>query len=332
MIVTDVNRINPKTGKEVEGFYMSSYLKQNLDGIPAYLKKEWDVVGIVSGHGLVGVGKSTIASQVAYYIAWILAGGDVLVDVNGKVVRTKKPTQEVRFNLKENVVFSAEDLQDRAKTLYEKYGKRQVILYDEGRQGLDSARAMENINKGMQDFFQECRFYSHVIIIVLPNFFKLHEDYAVARSIFLIDAFHDKKFNRGYFNFYNARQKEYLYFFGKKKIGISAKYSATNESFWGRFTKWMPFDKDEYEEAKKIALDKKRLNRNDRRIRLQRDALLYVLREHYNLSLSDLSKYLRESCNIEMTESSIESIISRFRTDDLVSKDYKRAIPLPIIA
>jgi ABC-type xylose transport system permease subunit len=42
-----------------------------------------------------------------------------------------------------------------------------VLVYDEGRAGLDSARAMENINKAMQDFFQECGQYGHVIIIVL---------------------------------------------------------------------------------------------------------------------------------------------------------------------
>jgi len=222
VLVTDVKRVigkGTKSEKEVTGFYMQQYLKNNIDGIDKFLKKSWDCIGIVSGHGKVRIGKSTLAAQVAFYIAWVLAGGQTIVDEkNTRIVKHIPPKNPVRFNLKENVLFSAEDLQDAATKLYEKYGKNQVILYDEGRQGLDSARAMENINKGMQDFFQECGFMGHVIIIVLPSFFKLHEDYAVARSLFLIDVFADKDFNRGYFNFYNERQKENLYFFGKKKI------------------------------------------------------------------------------------------------------------------
>ena len=110
----------------------------------------------------------------------------------------RKPDKPVRFNLKENVVFSAEDLQDAAQKLYEKYGKNQVILYDEGRQGLDSARSMESINKGMEDFFQECGFMGHIIVIVLPSFFKLKEDYAVS---YILDSDWEYFYNRNKFMF-----------------------------------------------------------------------------------------------------------------------------------
>ena len=46
-------RISEKTGDRINrvGFYMDEYLAMNLMGVPAYLKKAWDVVGIVSGHG-----------------------------------------------------------------------------------------------------------------------------------------------------------------------------------------------------------------------------------------------------------------------------------------
>jgi len=30
---------------------MDRWLKENLDGIPSFINKAWDVVGIVSGHG-----------------------------------------------------------------------------------------------------------------------------------------------------------------------------------------------------------------------------------------------------------------------------------------
>jgi len=44
---------DPETGKMINriGYYMDEYLAMNLMGIPAYLNKAWDVVGIVSGHG-----------------------------------------------------------------------------------------------------------------------------------------------------------------------------------------------------------------------------------------------------------------------------------------
>lgn len=310
MIVTDVKRTT-KGGKEVKGYYMDKWLKQNLDLVPFFLEKKFDVVGIVSGSGLVGVGKSTIASQICYYVAWLKAGGKVIEDEKGRVVKIIKPTKKVKFSLKENAVFSAEDLQDRAISLYKKYEAGQVILYDEGRQGLDSSRAMESINKGMEDFFQECRYMGHVIIIVLPNFFKLHEDYAVARSIFLLDAFLDQSYNRGYFNFYNRLQKERLFYFGKKKIGVTARYNSAKESFWGKFINWMPFDEDEYEKAKREALEKKRLSRSDRKIRLQRDILVWYLYKELKIPLEDIKDILLRLGDVEMGLKTLQNIISK---------------------
>jgi intein/homing endonuclease len=57
MIVTDIKRVM-KSGDIKLGFYMQRYLKQNLDPIPAFLAKKWDVVGVVTGRGLVGCGKT----------------------------------------------------------------------------------------------------------------------------------------------------------------------------------------------------------------------------------------------------------------------------------
>ena len=322
VLVTDIKR-KKLNGKIVKGFYMQGYLAQNLSPIPQYLAKAWDCVGIISGHGKVRIGKSTMASQVGEYIAWLIAGGEMVFDEEGKkVVEVIKPKKPVRFNLKENVVFSAEELQDRAFKLYEKHGKHQVIMYDEGRQGLDSSRAMENINKGMQDFFQECGFMGHVILIVVPNFFKLHEDYSVARSLFLIDVFASKELERGYFNFYNEHQKELLYFFGKKKLGITAKYSSAYPSFWGRFTKWLPFDKDEYETAKKEALRKKMLSRSDRKIKLQRDVLIWMLSKDHNIKVKEIKSRLKEISGVDLSKRYFENIISFVNDLRMKGKGY----------
>lgn len=325
MQVTDIKRIVNKgttNQKEITGFYMDGYLKENMDSIPKFIKNDWDCVGIVSGHGKVRIGKSTIAAQVGYYIAWMLAGGQTITEREGNKYIFKKnvaPTNPVRFNLKENYVYNPDDLMDAAEKLYNKYGKNQVIIYDEGRQGLDSSRAMETINKGMEDFFQECGVYNHIILIVLPNFFKLHEDYAVSRSFFLIDCFHDEQYRKGYFNFYNERQKEYLYFFGKKKIGISARYNATNPSFWGKYTKWLPFNKEEYNRLKMEALKKKKINRRDKSWKLQRDVLMYAMNKSLNVKYDNIKDYLERFGDLKVSSDMIMEAIKR--TKDRLSKE-----------
>jgi hypothetical protein len=198
MFVTDIVWINKYGAKRI-GYYMDEFLAMNLMAIPQYLQKSWDVVGICSGHGRVRIGKSTATMQAAYFTAWLLAGGKMREDdLTGRWYVSHRPDRPVRFAL-ENVVFRPEDLIKTSEELFKKYGKHQVIVYDEGRAGLDSARAMETINKTMQEFFQQCGMYGHVIFVVLPNFFKLHEDYAVSRSLFLIDCKTDHKMQRGFF-------------------------------------------------------------------------------------------------------------------------------------
>ncbi len=317
MLVTDIKRKTTQ-GKILTGFYMQKYLANNLDQLPAYLDAAWDCVGIISGHGKVRIGKSTMAAQVAYYVAWIIAGGEMDFETEERNVILKYPTRKVRFNLEENYSFSAEDLQEKARHLYKKLGKNQVLVYDEGRQGLDSARTMENVNKGMEDFFQECGYMGHVILIVLPNFFKLHEDYAVARSLFLIDVFAKDGIERGYFNFYNEQQKENLYFFGKKRIGITAKYFAAYPGFWGRFTKWLPFDKEVYEKLKDEALDRKRKTRRERNLLLQRDFLVWILKNNYKIKDDELLEEFERVVDINLSKRTLER--SRERINEVIAK------------
>jgi len=305
MIVTDVKWTN-KSGDQKSGFYLDGYLKQNLDPIPKFLKKKWDVVGIVTGHGKVGVGKSTCAGQAGYYIAWRLAGGEVICNDDNQVVKIIPPKDEVRFSLN-NVVFSPEDLMKRAEEL----PKNSVIIYDEGRSGLDSASAMTAINKTMGEFFQRCRVYHHVIIIVLPNFFKLHEDYAVARSQFLIDTFADDAYNRGYFSFYNEHQKELLFFWGKRLIGVTAKYSAAKRNFWGKFTSWVPWDEEAYDKAKEVAMAKTSHTKTQLRLKKQRDACFVLLKNHANMESKDIAMALMAHTQEKIDPRTIENAISR---------------------
>jgi hypothetical protein len=301
---------------------MDEFLAINLMGVPRYLDKSYDCVGIVSGHGKVRIGKSTIAQQIAYFLAWLIAGGKMTKnDISGKWFIKKEAVNKINFNLEENIVFSPEGLMKKAAELYRKYGRNQVIIYDEGRAGLDSASAMQAINRAMQDFFQECGMYGHVIIIVLPNFFKLHEDYAVNRSLFLVDTFADRQLRRGFFNFYNETQKEWLYYMGKKKIGSTLKYSDSRPSFSGRFTAFMPLDKTAYEDAKREALKQKELRNTERKWKKQRDAALYLLRKIGELSSVDVAKEMTAVCGFAITKDMVNHAIETITHEKIKEED-----------
>ena len=298
VLVTDTEWKAGKAGETIhKGFNMDGYLAENLQHIPAFLAKDFDCVGIVSGRGKVRTGKSTIASQVGFFCAWLIAGG--VQDFRrhpetGKFLHKnriiKKPDKPLNFSLK-NLAFAPEELMRLGKTL----PKNSVIIYDEGRTGLDAKTTMTSLNRMLEDFFQECGVYNHVILIVLPDFFKLHADYAVSRSYFLIDVHLDDSFNRGYFNFYNEKQKDFLYNHGKKKLGILAKYGAGYASFSGKFSSWLPFDKQKYDTLKKLALKKKELSARRTKIKEQRDALMSMYKEENDYTLKDVAEQMTEA-------------------------------------
>lgn len=248
MIVTDKVYRN-KYGKLRKGYYMNETLVKNLIGVPAYLRKGWDMVGIFSGRAMVRIGKSTMASNVGYFLAWSIAGGEM--DMEKKVVK-KSPTKEVRFGM-ENYAFSPSQLHDKCMDAEE----FDVIVYDEGRSGLEASRYYEKSNKMLEDLFQEIGFKHLVILVVLPDFFKLNSNMATARSKFLIDCFADRSDKRGYFNFYNQLSKEVLFHKGRKIKGTQIRYMAAHPNFWGRFTDFLPFSKAAYEKAKKNAVEAK---------------------------------------------------------------------------
>jgi hypothetical protein len=277
---------------------MSPYLAQNLEKIPDHLKAGWDVVAIVSGSGLVRTGKSTMAMQMAAYVDWCLAGGKMIWNEEGQVTGLVKPTKPLRFGL-DNVVFSPEELIAITK-LKGKRQKYNVFVLDEGREGLLGARVMESVNKKFEDYFQTCGVYNNFVIIVLPDFFKLAEQYCVNRSIFLVNVFH-KNFERGYFSFFNTLQKERLYFFGKKRLGVSARYNAASRNFWGRFSKWLPFNETKYNNKKKAAIGKAKWTKYDVAQMKQRDLLCYLLYKNTNLTLKEISEKMSQIGSKEYT-------------------------------
>ncbi len=314
MIVTDV-KYRDKSGDLKEGFYMESYLVENLAPTPNYLKMDRDMVGIVSGHGEVRNGKSTFAIQIGYFLAWMQAGGrmDLRKDEEGKHINPvvlKKPNKPINFSY-ENLVYTPEGLIDLAHTLHKKYGKGQVIVYDET-SGLDSAGTMKAVNQMLNHFFQTCGAYNHIILVVLPNFFKLNEDIATTRSMFLVDTYSDENWKRGFFNFYGPTDKEWLYLNGKKLRGVRARYASQYPTFFGRFGSWIPFDKEEYESQKRKKLKEKIHGTREQKSREKMQGLLHLLKVKTSLTTADVAEELSEVVFRKITPISLENDLSSY--------------------
>lgn len=314
MIVTDV-RYRDKGGDVKEGFYMEPFLIENLVPTPNYLAQDRDMVGIISGNGEVRNGKSTMAIQLGYFLAWMQAGGrmDLRKDVDGKYINPvvlKKPNKPVRFNY-ENLTYTPESLMELAHTLHEKYGKGQVIVYDET-SGLDSAGTMKSVNQMLAHFFQTCGAYNHIILIVLPNFFKLNEDIATTRSMFLIDTYSDANWRRGNFNFYGPTDKEWLYLNGKRLRGVRARYGSQNPTFYGRFGDWIPFDKEEYEAQKQEKLKSKLYGTREQKNREKMMGLLHLLKVRTSLTTTEVAEELSEVLFRKITPISLENDLSNY--------------------
>lgn len=282
-------------------YSMNGFLRDNLDEVPKFLKKAWDCVIIVSGSGKVRIGKSTLAMQIARYLAW-------LINEYKKKNKEVPKDNPVPFD-NTHIAFDPEELMKIASTL----PKNSVIVYDEGRAGLDSARAMENINKSMQDFFQECGQYNHVIIIVLPDFFKLNETIAVPRSLFLINCYTDRNYNRGYFAFYNEKKKELLYIIGKKKWGSTARYLAIDPDFRGKFSDYFPLDQEIYAEKKRNALKKKRKTRLEVKWRLERDTAWWIMKRNFQMTDEDIAKEMKKYPDMKISRDTVKVAISHLR-------------------
>lgn len=312
MIVTNY-RYRLKDGEIKEGYRMDGNLALNLAPTDTFLKQDRDVVGIISGRGDVRTGKSTIASQIGYYCAWIIAGGRMNLEKgeDGRYIDPtvlKQPTKEIKFSL-DNVVFHPDDLMKLGRTL----PKNSVIIYDEGRSGLDSKTTMSSLNRTLEDFFQECGQYNHVILIVLPDFFSLGPSIATNRSIFLVDVYCDSNFKRGFFNFYGKRQKEFLFWMGKKKIGQYARYNAAKSDFWGDFPDRMTFDRDEYNKKKLKALAEKGKNTREQKNRINFIALVQLFKEKTNLTSEQLSDGLGALVNHKTTPSMITNALADYQ-------------------
>lgn len=195
--------------QETDGAYINESLAKNLDVIAKKITHDMTFMGIISGHDMVGDGKTTILTQVGTYLTWKI---NQLHNVNNTF--TDK-----------NLVFKAVDLE---KVSFE-LPQYSVIALDEGDDL--TTHGMKELAVRLKRYFRKCRQLNQIILLILPSFFELPKFYALSRSHFLIDVFFQGEYERGYFNFYGPFGKKKLYLYGKKEWN----YDAWKPDFHGRF-------------------------------------------------------------------------------------------------
>lgn len=275
------------------GFWMDPYLKSNLSTLLHNIKNDWDFMLLVSGDGMVRVGKSELAQQIGYYCAYHL----------------KTP-----FSV-DNVCFSGEELRTQAHQL----PKHSVLIYDEARGEMDNKKLMEKITKGLLDFFAECGMYNHIIILVMPDYFEFPKSIAVNRSDALINVFRTRKdaknefgenvveYERGHFQFFDRKHKKKLYTLGKKNYDD---YDIVEPNFYGTFRQFDVIDKEAYHKKKVLYVqrDRKVADKDNQRF----IACLHLLSNTY--SQREIAKNL-EVYGVKLTQARINQLLNHNREE-----------------
>ena len=268
-------------------YYMDGYLKENLDILKQKLvKDDWFFIIIISGSNRVRVGKSTIAQQISYYL-------DDTYDF-------------------QSLIFNSEKLADTMM----KIGKGKVGHIDEGKEGFDSKRALESLQKDLMDFLSQAGQLNQFIILVVPEFFDLNKSIATSQSICLINCYCNPKnlFERGYFQFFNIDHKNKLYYYGKKQ---GNNYLCVKPNFIGRFTNYQILDRTKYNKIKMQELEFLKERQEKRReevkyINKLRQQRAILIQELYNMG-----KDQYEIANIiNGHQSEISIILKRLEADN----------------
>jgi len=263
-------------------------------------KKDNDGVIIVAGDRMVGTGKSVIAQTMASFSSYL---------------KKKWNMNKDSFHLN-NVYFDSKQM---INDVLEKPNMSDFI-YDEAYNSLSTGKTFLKAQQDMLDFFTECRFKNNIYFIVLPDFFELKENIAVARSEVLVNVYRTahsitKDFagdgvmrkltvwERGFFKCWNRDAKNLMYDLFRTTRRKS--YSMVKPTFPpGQFENQFPFGKEDYEKMKYDALmrfkgEKKKeegekgtgLSKRQERANRQRDELITWIKEkHPGMSDPEIGK------------------------------------------
>lgn len=281
-------------GKEI---WIDNYLRYQLDSCIYNLKfnakGDWDIMIIITGDRMVRTGKSTFAQLIGAYFSYRLG---------------------IPYNIND-IFFDSDYMIDKAM----KKGKFGINHYDEARRGLATSKRFKKVQEDILDYYTECGQLNQINLIILPDFFSLNEDIAVARSELLINVYRGvkKKFvdlynegekipitewDRGFFSFFSRAKKAKLYdCFLKTR---QKNYFATKADFNGNFEDFGIIEPEQYREYKFNELKKyqkvKKVNRQLERWKHERDILMYNMNKegHTGVEIAEMLELDKDTVNL----------------------------------
>ena len=211
------------------GYYLDENLASNIDILAKKIVKDMDFVLLVSGNGMVRVGKSALAQQVGTYYTH---------QVN------KKHKLNNTFN-ENNIVFDSAELIDRALDL----PKYSVLILDEGDDLTENY--WSQVSRDLKRFFRKCGQLNLFLILLIPDYFEMNKSYAITRSVALLNVKFYGAFERGMFQFFDFETKKELYLKGKRDLN----YRAAKPAFDGSFINLYTIGDKKYREMKRKNLE-----------------------------------------------------------------------------
>lgn len=224
---------------EGKSFYMCKKLAQNLDGfIHGVMTKQTSAVFICDGRS--GQGKTTISGQVSCYI-------------NKKVQEYYKKNPKLgdapKLSL-DCMAWTPDAFIDK----FENVKKGDIVIFDEA-MIVSNRSTLSELNRKVIIMMSMIRSKNIFVIFNVNSIFDLDKNLPLHRADMLISVYpKEMKFasRGGYMVVPSAGGKlKYLYIAGKKYYD----YSKARPAFRDTFSKFFPFDEEEYERRKQDAIN-----------------------------------------------------------------------------
>jgi len=222
--------------------------------------------------GRSGLGKTTLSSQTACF----------LHNEVEKYMGEKTP----EFNL-DCLCWTPDDFVNKLQHAT----KGQIIILDEG-MILSNRSTMSEMNRMVINMMAMIRSKQIFVILNINSIFDMDKNLSLHRADVLVHLYaEDDRFaTRGrYMVIPSAKGRlKNLYIYGKKLYD----YSKASSAFHDKFTSFFPFDNDEYERRKQLAIMNYTSNgkTTGSKVRQSRDYAVKYLSENYDLKVDELAQ------------------------------------------
>lgn len=244
--------------------YISTQVKAQLDKAKKkVMEGDQDRVYVITGRE--GLGKSTLAFQIAHYL-------------------------DATFSI-DDIVFTAQQFEKRIREAK----KFKAIVFDECFNGLSSKGSLSKENKNLVRLLMECRQRNLFIFLVLPSFFLLERYPAIFRSTALFNVLASRKnYKLRYYKIYNYTKKQVLFLEGRKLMSYFKPKIRKKHRFYRKLPPTV--DMHAYNKKKMISfMDIGQKEPEESRYRQQRDFLIQYIHENYEKSTREVSKIFNDA-------------------------------------